>query len=185
MRITLRATPFKFKSMHTLGCALIGDVLHCAMVPVLCMNHCRRQWHLNALRVYRLLSLSPSPPYLELTQEDLGRLPVARFTGDCIVIRTPEDEQKYSSTIDCLFRSSVLGFDTEWHHWRPRRAPALVQLATEDVCVMWRLCYTDQENLFVGKNFPPKLLHLLTSKTITKVCLHSLFTCTCVLENGV
>ena len=135
-------------------------------------NSSRKQWRLvlSALRTHRSLSLSASPPYLELTHQDIFKLPLTKFTGECIVISTLEDEQKYASAIDTLFKKSVLGFDSEWHCRRPRRSPSLVQLASEDVCIMWRLCYQDQESLFVGEKFPPRLLYLLTSRKITKVC---------------
>lgn len=138
------------------------------------MNHgwmnCRKQSRrISLLRLRRHLSLSRSPPYLELTRDDLCKLPVARFPGECIVISTLEEERKHSSAIETLFKKKVLGFDTEWSPRRPRRTPSLVQLASEDVCIMWRLCYQNQESLFVGEKFPPRLLRLLTSKKIMKV----------------
>ena len=143
-------------------------------MSALLINSRRQQWRLclSAVRTHRFLTLSPSPPYLELTHEDLSKLPIAKFSGNCLVVSSLEDERRYSSAIDSLFNNSVLGFDTEWYNRRPRRLPSLVQLASQDVCILWRLCYQDQESLFVGEKLPPRLLHLLTSKKITKVCVN-------------
>ena len=178
MRTRLWSTPFiqpRVKHACTLNsevrAALCLEFSSCfRMVSVLWTNCRRQRWFRHALQLRRLLSLSASPPYLNLTQEDLVKLPLARFTGDCILISTPQDEEKYASAIDSLFSNAVLGFDTEWHCWRPRRAPSLVQLASEDVCIMWRLCYRDQEKWFVGADFPPKLFNLLNTHRIIKVC---------------
>lgn len=140
-------------------------------------NSRRQQWFPKVAQQHRLLSLSASPPYLNLTQEDLPKLPLARFSGDRLLISTPQEEQKYTSVINDLFKHKVLGFDSEWHHWRPRRTPSLVQLASEDVCIMWRLCYKNQDKLFVGADFPSKLLALLSNPRIIKVIsqLHMVF----------
>lgn len=129
----------------------------------------RQQWFHKIMQPCRLLSLSASSPYLDLTPEDLMRLPLARFSGDCILISTPEDEYIYASAIRSLFKQEVLGFDTEWYSRRRWPKPALVQIASEDICILWRLRYRGQERPFVGTDFPPELFDLLHTRTIVKV----------------
>ena len=140
-----------------------------SMVLMQLCRSSRQQWFHKVVQPCRLLSLSASPPYLDLTPEDLMKLPLARFPGDCILISTPEDEYKYASAIRTLFRQEVLGFDTEWYSRRRRTKPALVQIASEDLCILWRLCYHGQEKQFVGAYFPPELFDLLHTRTIVKV----------------
>ena len=181
-RYTATCSSCSYKSW----CALIGKLQLIEMsASLVWMNCCQPRRRINFTHLRRLLSLSPSPPHLSLTQEDLWKLPEARFPGKYVVVSTLEDERTHSDAIEKLFQKTVLGFDTEWSPRRPRRLPSLVQLASEDVCVMWQLCYQDQENLFVGEKFPPRLLHLLTSRKITKVSrlllIMGVCSCTCAI----
>ena len=89
-------------------------------------------------------------------------MPIAEFTGEVTVI---EREEQLPSAMDYLFRQTVVGVDTEArpsfvrgiHH-----PTALVQIATEDYCFLFRLTH-------VG--MPQKLADFFANPGICKVGL--------------
>lgn len=92
-----------------------------------------------------------------LKKADLRRLPRGRYSGQTVIIPTPKSEKTYVKHIRRLIRSSVLGFDTESLNSRI----CLVQLASRDVCILWRLKFSLQ--------FPPILHGILSSPQFLKV----------------
>ena len=91
---------------------------------------------------------------------ELRRLPRIRFCGQTVIVSNPAEERDHVSQIRCLLQSPVLGFDTESHHHDGKRA-SLVQLASRDMCVLWRL---PSPSMF------PSLLHgILSSPRFLKV----------------
>ena len=96
----------------------------------------------------------------ELKKADLLRLPRGRYSGQTVIIPTPKSEKQYVKHIRRLLKSSVLGFDTESLKFNPKK-PCLVQLASRDVCILWRLNKSSQ--------FPPILHGILSSPRFLKV----------------
>ena len=127
--------------------------------------------------LYRSLSMSSSPPHLEITREELPKLPRANFPGKLILITNPlKEEATYKDEIRSLVSNSrVLGIDTETKPFFYSKdgcqsSPVcLVQLANEDLCIMWRLRRQRARSRYVGVDFPPILYSILTSKDILKV----------------
>ncbi len=116
----------------------------------------------------RHLPLSPSPPHIHLTSEEVSNFPAMTFPGRLYLIPHPSQEVKYLAEIRELMDSSVLGCDTESKpkfHRSGSSRPCLVQLASRDICVMWRLRRREVER----KAFPPMLEAILNSPKITKV----------------
>ena len=103
------------------------------------------------------------------------RFPKARFPGQCFLINNPaaEEIQHEKAIHSLLAGTDVLGFDAETRPSLGRgmgnRPPCLVQLASEEVCVMWRLQVEKKSCSYVGGSFPPLLCNILTSKDILKV----------------
>lgn len=97
-----------------------------------------------------------------ITKEQLSEYPVEEFAGKIIVIQTQEDADR---AIDYLYQFDTLGFDTET---RPAfkkgniHSVALLQLASKEVCMLFRLNR-------IG--FPAHLVKLLSDPEITKVGL--------------
>ena len=110
---------------------------------------------------------------------EVQSLPKARFPGQCFLINNPAVEEiQYEKAINSLLTGNdVLGFDMETRPSLSRgmcnRPPCLVQLASEEVCVMWRLRVERKSCNYVGRNFPPLLCNILTSKNILKVFLNT------------
>jgi len=92
-----------------------------------------------------------------LKKADLRRLPRGRYSGRTVIISNPKSEKTYVKHIRQLLKSSVLGFDTESLNSRI----CLVQLASRDVCILWRLKFSPQ--------FPPMLHGILSSPQFLKV----------------
>ena len=117
----------------------------------------------------RSLPFSAHLPHLQLTKEEIQLLPVLRHGGakHKMIISDPQQEIQYEDFIRTLTQSSVLGFDTES---RPAFAskvvqkPCLVQLASSNLCIMWRLRSMNASNgLF------PLLHRILESEDVMKV----------------
>lgn len=97
-----------------------------------------------------------------ISKEDLLQLPVAQFEGEVIIVDTPE---KVADSIAYLEQQSVVGVDTEARpsFTRGVRYPtALVQIATEERCYLFRLTH-------IG--MPQQLADLFTNPQICKVGL--------------
>lgn len=97
-----------------------------------------------------------------ITKEEIANLTVEEFTGRIITILTPEDAAK---AVDYLLQFPKVGFDTET---RPsfqkgqRYKISLMQIATEEVCFLFRLNH-------IG--FPPPLEMFLKSNDTLKIGL--------------
>ncbi len=89
-------------------------------------------------------------------------LPVAQFEGRIVVVLNEAEAEK---AVDYLLTQPILGFDTETRPSFSRghqHRVALLQVATKDVCFLFRLNYT-------GLN--AHLVRLLQDTTVTKVAL--------------
>lgn len=97
-----------------------------------------------------------------ITKEAIAELPIARYEGRIIVVDTEQDAEKAIAYLKDL---KVIGFDTET---RPSfkkgksHKIALMQLATEDTCFLFRL------NLI---GFPDCLKAFLSDNSIKKIGL--------------
>lgn len=92
----------------------------------------------------------------------IAKLPRAVFEGKTIVILTPGETEK---AVRYLLSQPVLGFDTETKPSFKRgqvHKVALLQVATEDTCFLFRLKHT---------GLTPALIRLLEDTTTTKVGL--------------
>lgn len=95
-----------------------------------------------------------------ISPDEIKELPVAGFNGRIEIVDTPE---KLGSACEHLMQCRVIGFDTET---RPSFKAgvsynvSLVQLSTDDVCYLVRLCSVRMER---------PLLRLLESKEVLKV----------------
>lgn len=92
----------------------------------------------------------------------IAKLPRAVFEGRTIVILTPGETEK---AVRYLLSQPVLGFDTETKPSFKRgqvHKVALLQVATEDTCFLFRLKHT---------GLTPALIRLLEDTTTTKVGL--------------
>ena len=80
-----------------------------------------------------------------ISADEIKDLPVAGFDGRIVIVDTPEKLQR---ACDHLMTCGVIGFDTET---RPSFKAgvsynvSLVQLSTEDVCYLVRLCSVRME----------------------------------------
>lgn len=97
-----------------------------------------------------------------ISKEEISTYPTAQFNGEIILINTEKEALK---AISYLSKFDIIGFDTET---RPSfkkgksHKIALMQLATEEKCFLFRL------NLI---GIPDSLMHLLTNPDIKKVGL--------------
>jgi len=92
----------------------------------------------------------------------ISSLPVAEFKGRIIVILTPGETEK---AVRYLLSQPILGFDTETRPSFKRGQQfkvALLQVATEDTCFLFRLHHT---------GLTPALVRLLEDETIDKIGL--------------
>jgi ribonuclease D len=95
-----------------------------------------------------------------ITKEELELLPAFGFQGKIFLIESPE---QYKMAEKVLFKSRVLGFDTESKaafKKGVKNQPALIQLATEDSAFLFRIHKL---------GIPDFVLKLLSSTRITKV----------------
>lgn len=92
----------------------------------------------------------------------LRELPVAQFEGRIVVVLSQHEAER---AVDYLLSQPLLGFDTET---RPnfsrghQHKVSLMQVATEDVCFLFRLNYT---------GLSPAIVRLLEDRQVVKVGL--------------
>lgn len=95
-------------------------------------------------------------------KQQIADLPRAVFEGRIVVVDSEREAQR---AVDFLLRQPLLGFDTET---RPTFRPgpmhpvALLQVASRDICFLFRLCH-------IG--LPDCLVSLLSSQKVKKVAL--------------
>ena len=117
----------------------------------------------------RSLPFSAHLPHLRLTKGEIELLPELKDGGakHKVVVSHPQHETQYEDYIRTLTQSNVLGFDTETKPsftTKTVQKPCLVQLASSNLCIMWRLRSMNASN----GTFP--LLHrILKSEDIMKV----------------
>lgn len=117
----------------------------------------------------RSLPFSAHLPHLRVTKEEIELLPVLKHGGASrkMIISNPQQEMQYEGFIRTLTQSSVLGFDTEA---RPAfvskvvQKPCLVQLASSNLCIMWRL-----RSMNASNGMFPLLHRILESEDVMKV----------------
>ncbi|MDR2496938.1 MAG: 3'-5' exonuclease domain-containing protein 2 [Tannerellaceae bacterium] len=76
---------------------------------------------------------------VKITKAELANLPMEEFAGRIIVVDQPED---VDAAISTLRQQSHVGFDTETRpsfHKGNRYGVALMQIATQDICYLFRL----------------------------------------------
>lgn len=104
----------------------------------------------------------PKTIYNKYEKDMISSLPAVRYEGKIIVILTPGETEK---AVNYLLTKPILGFDTETRPSFKRgqmHEVALLQVATEQECFLFRLNYT---------GLTPALVRLLEDKTVTKVGL--------------
>ncbi len=95
-----------------------------------------------------------------ITKDTVNTLPVCTYTGKIVIVDTPE---KCTEAVAFLNQQAIIGFDTET---RPsfvkgiQHKVSLLQLATNDICFLFRLH-------LIG--MPKELVDLLQNKKILKV----------------
>lgn len=97
-----------------------------------------------------------------ITKEEIARFTIEEFNGQILEIRTLEEAEK---AVEYLSKFEFIGFDTEtrpsYRKGKLNRV-ALLQLATDDLCFLFRL------NLI---GFPSVLIQLLSDSKIQKIGL--------------
>ncbi len=99
-----------------------------------------------------------------ITKEEVKQLPLEHFSGTIIVV---DKNDRVEEAVQRLRQAGIIGFDTET---RPSfkvgetHKVALLQLATPDICYLFRL------NVI---GLSPALVDLLQDPTITKIALSS------------
>ncbi len=99
---------------------------------------------------------------LTITKEQLAQLPTERFDGQIIVV---DHDEKVAEAVAYLSRHKAIGFDTETKPAFKRgqnHKVALVQLATEERCYLFRL------NMI---GYPDLLEQLMSNPDIKKIGL--------------
>ena len=98
----------------------------------------------------------------KITKEEIAKLPLEEFKGRILTVTTPEEADR---AVDYLLNFQMVGFDTETrpsfkkgHYYKV----ALMQIATEDTCVLFRLNLID---------IPKSLETFLKSELILKIGL--------------
>ena len=92
----------------------------------------------------------------------IAALPVAQFEGRIVVILTPGETEK---AVNYLLSQPLLGLDTETRPSFKRgqqHKVALLQVATDDICFLFRLHHT---------GLTPALVRLLEDTTVKKIGL--------------
>ena len=98
-----------------------------------------------------------------IATEQIEQLPLADFKGNIIVVENLGKE--YRDAVEALNKEKVIGFDTETKpSFRKGQVHkvALLQVATEDTCFLFRLKHT---------GLTPAIVRLLEDTTTTKVGL--------------
>lgn len=104
----------------------------------------------------------PKTIYNKIDKTTIAQMPVAEFNGRTIVILTAGEAER---AVDYLLTQPILGFDTETRpsfHRGHQHSVALLQVATESMCFLFRLNYT---------GLTPALKRLLEDRDVTKVGL--------------
>lgn len=99
---------------------------------------------------------------LTITKEQLAELPKETFDGKIIVV---DHEEEVAEAVAHLINHRAIGFDTETKPSFKRgqnHKVALMQLATDEVCYLFRLNH-------IG--YPDKLVHLMSNPDIKKIGL--------------
>lgn len=100
--------------------------------------------------------------YKKYDKKRLAQLPREVFEGRIIVVQSESEAEK---AVPYLLSQRLLGFDTETRPTfrpGPMNAVALMQVATEDTCFLFRLN---------RMGLTPSLVRLLSDKGVTKVAL--------------
>jgi ribonuclease D len=98
-----------------------------------------------------------------ISKEAMARMPREFYKGKIVVVDT---EYALKDAIDDLHNHSIIGFDTETRPSFSKRRHykmALIQLATDEICYLIRLC--------VFKSMPLILEQFLRDRTVTKIGL--------------
>jgi hypothetical protein len=118
------------------------------------------------------------PSKLSVSTLDILKLPQYKFEGRVVVLSSQEEEERISGIFD---NEEILGYDTEAQPQAScsiaRNATSLIQIASKDVAVIWRL---GSESINNGKQqapaggwhrqkLPPYLSKLVNNSSITKV----------------
>ena len=116
-------------------------------------------------------------PWFDMTQSEIDALPRATFPGRVVTVSRPEDEVFYCQEVSMIQCSTLLGMDVEeLFNIRPSSfscSTCLVQLAMEQLCVIWRV----QQNLKETRPrtgvlwFSSVLKEILCNPSILKVCI--------------
>ena len=104
----------------------------------------------------------PKIIYNKYDKRLIAALPVAQFEGRIVVILTPGETEK---AVNYLLSQPLLGFDTETRPSFKRgqqHKVALLQVATNDICFLFRLHHT---------GLTPALVRLLEDTSVKKIGL--------------
>ena len=104
----------------------------------------------------------PKVIYNKYDKKLIATLPIEQFEGRIIVIVSPGEAEK---AVNFLLSQPLLGFDTETRPSFKRgdlHKVALLQVATEDICFLFRLNY-------IGMT--PALVRLMEDNTVKKIGL--------------
>ena len=104
----------------------------------------------------------PKIIYNKYDKRLIAALPVAQFEGRIVVILTPGETEK---AVNYLLSQPLLGLDTETRPSFKRgqqHKVALLQVATDDICFLFRLHHT---------GLTPALVRLLEDTTVKKIGL--------------
>lgn len=104
----------------------------------------------------------PKIIYNKYDKRLITALPVAQFEGRIVVILTPGETEK---AVNYLLSQPLLGFDTETRPSFKRgqqHKVALLQVATDDICFLFRLHHT---------GLTPALVRLLEDTSVKKIGL--------------
>ena len=104
----------------------------------------------------------PKIIYNKYDKRLIAALPVAQFEGRIVVILTPGETEK---AVNYLLSQPLLGFDTETRPSFKRgqqHKVALLQVATDDICFLFRLHHT---------GLTPALVRLLEDTSVKKIGL--------------
>lgn len=104
----------------------------------------------------------PKIIYNKYDKRFIAALPVAQFEGRIVVILTPGETEK---AVNYLLSQPLLGFDTETRPSFKRgqqHKVALLQVATDDICFLFRLHHT---------GLTPALVRLLEDTSVKKIGL--------------
>ena len=110
----------------------------------------------------RLINLMKKVIYNKIDKRSISNLPKVLFPGRIVVVTTENDADK---AVDFLLAQPILGVDTET---RPafkkgiNHKVALLQVATHDICFLFRLNYT---------GITTSILKLLEDTTVPKIGL--------------